>query len=169
MIFFLEVFCSSFRFYTIVFWLFSTAVRPLKLLSFDFKYACCLLSLSVKSFESRIPDTSPTLLSDYQTWNWVIGSPGQWVISVIFYVRVTGSSFWPGVRPELFRFSKKCPKCETYIWNAEITKVIVRCLLLDWNHWMSVHAMNFYFCLWLLKIFWLKNTSSHVSRHLESL
>jgi len=25
-----------------------------------------------------------------QTWNWVIGSPGQWVI---FHVRVTGSSF----------------------------------------------------------------------------
>ena len=29
----------------------------------------------------------------YQTWNWVIGSPGQWVIWVIFHVRVTGSSF----------------------------------------------------------------------------
>jgi len=28
-----------------------------------------------------------------QTWNWVIGSPGQWVIWVIFHVRVTGSSF----------------------------------------------------------------------------
>jgi len=26
-----------------------------------------------------------------QTWNWVIGSPGQWVIWVIFHVRVTGS------------------------------------------------------------------------------
>jgi len=25
-----------------------------------------------------------------QTWNWVIGSPGQWVILVIFHVRVTG-------------------------------------------------------------------------------
>ena len=35
------------------------------------------------------------------------GSPGQWVIWVIFHVRVTGSSFWPGVRPEFFRFSKK--------------------------------------------------------------
>ena len=29
----------------------------------------------------------------HQTWNWVIGSPGQWVIWVIFYVRVAGSSF----------------------------------------------------------------------------
>jgi len=28
-----------------------------------------------------------------QTWNWVIGSAGQWVIWVIFHVRVTGSSF----------------------------------------------------------------------------
>ena len=28
-----------------------------------------------------------------QTWNWVIGSPGQWVFWVIFHVRVTGSSF----------------------------------------------------------------------------
>jgi len=26
-----------------------------------------------------------------QTWNWVIGSPGQWVIWVIFHVRITGS------------------------------------------------------------------------------
>ena len=84
-----------------------------------------------------------------QTWNWVIGSPGQWVIWVIFHVRVTGSSFWPGLRPELFRFSKKCPKCKTHIWNAEMTKVMFMCLLLDLNHWMSVHAMNFYCYLWL--------------------
>jgi len=95
-----------------------------------------------------------------QTWNWVIGSPGQWVIWVIFHVRVTGSSFWPGVRTEFFRFSKKCPKCTGYIWYAEMTKVIVRCLLLDWNQWMSVHAVNFYFYLWLLKILWPEDTSS---------
>jgi len=25
-----------------------------------------------------------------QTWNWVIGLPGQWVIWVIFHVQVTG-------------------------------------------------------------------------------
>ena len=35
--------------------------------------------------------------------------------------RVNGSSFWPGVRREFSRFSKKCPKCKTYIWNAEMT------------------------------------------------
>jgi len=103
----------------------------------------------------------------YQTWNWVIESPGQWIIWVIFHLRVTGSSFWPGVRPEFFRFSKKCPKCKTYIWNAEMTKVIVKWLLLDWNHWMPVHAMNFYFYLGLLKNLWPENTSSRISRHLE--
>ena len=48
-----------------------------------------------------------------------------------------------------------------------MTKVIVRCLLLDWNHLMSVRAMNFYFYLWLLQTFWPENTSSHIglSRH----
>jgi len=55
-----------------------------------------------------------SLNTNCQTRNWVIRSPGQWVI---FHVRVTESSFWPGVRPEIFRFSKKCPKCKTYIWN----------------------------------------------------
>jgi len=112
-------------------------------------------------------ETSSTCRAVSQTWNWVIGSPGQWVIWVIFHVRVTGSSFWLDVRPEFFRFSKKCPKCKTYIWNAEMRKVIVRCLLLDWNHWMSVHAMNFYFYLWLFKILWPESTSSHISQHLE--
>jgi len=105
-----------------------------------------------------------------QTWNWVIGSPGQWVIWVVFHVRVTGSPghhFDPVWDPSFSGFRKKCPKCKTYIWNAEMTKVIVRCLLLDWNHWMSVHAMNCYFYLWLLKILWPENTSSHISRHLE--
>jgi len=78
------------------------------------------------------------------TWNWVIGSPGQWVIWVIFHVRVTGSPghhFDPVWDPSFYRFSKKCPKCKTYFWNAEMTKVIVRCLLY-WNHWMSVHDWN---------------------------
>ena len=67
---------------------------------------------------------------------------------------------------QLFRFSKKCPKCKTYICNAEMTTVIIRCLLFHWNHWISVHAMNFYFYLWLLKILWPENTSSHINRHL---
>ena len=86
--------------------------------------------------------------------HWVTGSPGH--------------HFDPVWDPSFFRFfSKKCPKCKTYIWNAEMTKVIVYCLLLDWNHWMLVHAMNFHFYLWLLKTLWPENTSSHIHRHLE--
>jgi len=77
-----------------------------------------------------------------------------------------GHHFDPVWDREFFQFSKKCPKYKTYIWNAEMTKVIVRCLFLDWNHWLSVHAMNFFFYLWLLKILWPENTS-YMSRHLE--
>ena len=42
------------------------------------------------------------------------GSPGH---RVIILTRCETRVF--------FRFSKKCPKCKTYIWNAEMTKVIV--------------------------------------------
>ena len=92
--------------------------------------------------------------------------PMYWII---FHVRVTDSSghhFVPVWDQSFFSFRQKCPKCKTHVWNAEITKVIVRCLLLDWNHWMSVHATIFYFYLWLLKILW-PEISSHISRHLE--
>jgi len=99
---------------------------------------------------------------EYQTWNWIIGSLGS-----SFTSGSSGHHFDPVWDPSFSSFSKNCPKCKTYIWNAEMTEVIVRCLLLDWNHWMSVHAMNFYFYLWLLKIIWPDNTSSHISRHLE--
>ena len=100
-----------------------------------------------------------------QTWNWVIVELGHWVTGWVGHL---GHLSCPGHRviiltrceTEFFPFSKKCPKCKTYIWNAEMTKVIVRCLLLDWNRWMSVHAMNFSFYLWLLKVLWLENTSS---------
>ena len=108
-----------------------------------------------------------TCWPDMELSHWVTGSMGHLGHLSRLRHRVTGSSFWPGVRPEFFRFSKKCPQCKTYIWNAEMTKVIVRCLLLDWNHWKSVHAMNVYFYLWLLKIVWPENTSSHISRHSE--
>jgi len=108
-------------------------------------------------------------IPDMKLGHWVTGSMGHLGHLSRRGRRGTGSSFRPGVKPEFFRFSKKCPKCKRYIWNAKMTKVIVRCLLLDWNHWLSVHAMNFYFYLWLLKILWPENTSSHihVSRHLE--
>ena len=62
-----------------------------------------------------------------------------------------GHHFDPVWDPSFSGFGKKCPKCKAYFWNADMTKIIVRCLLLDWNHWMSVHAINFYFYLWLLK------------------
>jgi len=58
------------------------------------------------------------------------GSPGHRVIILTRY------------ETRVFPVFKKYPKCKTYIWNAEMTKVIVRCLLLDWNHWISIHAMN---------------------------
>ena len=72
-----------------------------------------------------------------QTWNWVIGSPGQWVIRVIFHVRVTGSPGLTRCETRVFPvFEKNSQNAERrpYIWNAEMTKVIVGCLLLDWNH-----------------------------------
>jgi len=103
--------------------------------------------------------------SDMELGHWVTGSMGR-----LGHLSRPGHRVIIWTRCEtwvFFRFSKKCPKCKTYIWNAEMTKVIVRCLLLDWNHWMSVYAMNFYFYLWLLKILRPENTSSHISRHLE--
>ena len=44
-----------------------------------------------------------------QTWNWVIESPGQWVIWVIFHVRVTES---PGHRVIIFT------RCETRVFSG---------------------------------------------------
>jgi len=68
--------------------------------------------------------------------HWVTG---QWVIWVIFHVRVSGSSRWPGAsRPDFFRFSKKMPKiqnvqlkCEytlTYLLTLSTTRVIDKIL-----------------------------------------
>jgi len=69
------------------------------------------------------------ICSGNQTWNRVIGSPGQLVIWVIFYVRVTespGHHFDPVWDPSFFSsFRKKCPKCKTYIWNAEMTTKVI--------------------------------------------
>ena len=77
------------------------------------------------------------------------------------------SSFWPGVRPEFFPVFEKNAQNAKRTFEMLKWQVIVWCLMLDWYHWMSVHAINFYFYVWLLKILWLENTSSHVSRHLE--
>ena len=100
------------------------------------------------------------------------GSLGQRVngsFGLSFTSGSPGHDFDPVWDPSFSGFRKNAQnaKRRVYIWNAEMTKVIVRCLLLDWNHWMSVHAINFYFYLWLLKILWPENTFSHISRHLE--
>ena len=111
------------------------------------------------------PNEAPLRGSDMELGHWVTGSMGH-----LGHLSRSGHRVIILTRCEtrvFFRFSKKCPKCKTYIWNAEMTKVIVRCLLLDWNHWTSVHAMNFYFYLWLLKNLRPENTSSHISHHLE--
>ena len=44
----------------------------------------------------------------------------HWVTWVIFHVRVTGSSFWTGMRPEFFQFFEKLPKMQNVhlkCWN----------------------------------------------------
>jgi len=102
------------------------------------------------------------LTSDMELGHWVTGSVGH-----------LGHLARPGHRviiltrceTRVFPVCEKMSKVQNVhlkCWN--VTKVIVRFLLLDWNHWMSVHAMNFYFYLWLLKILWPENTSSW---HLE--
>ena len=48
--------------------------------------------LSTTISDGLVPTYSIDSAGQHQTWNWVIGSPGQWVIWVIFHVRVTGSS-----------------------------------------------------------------------------
>lgn len=63
--------------------------------------------------------------------HWVTGSMGH--LGHLFSLghRVSGSYLWPGRRPEyfqLFQFSNKCSKCTAYILNANVIKVIDRCL-----------------------------------------
>ena len=58
----------------------------------------------------------------YQRWNWVIGPPGHLGHLLRRGHPVTGSSFWPGARPEFSRFSKKMPKMQSVhlkCWNNE--------------------------------------------------
>jgi len=89
-----------------------------------------------------------------QTWNWVTGAmghlghlsrPGHRVIIL------TRCETW--VCPVF----KKCPKCKTYIWikcwndKSHCKVSVVGLKSLD----MSVRAMNFYFYLWLLQIYFL--------------
>jgi len=66
-----------------------------------------------------------TWITGYQTWNWVIGSPGQWVIWVIFHVGVAGA---PGHRVII------STRCETRVFPVfekmpKMQKVHLKC----WN------------------------------------
>jgi len=53
---------------------------------------------------------SSNFMGTEQTWNWIIGSLGQWVIWVVFHVRVTGSTGSPGrwIPGSLGRWVTKC-------------------------------------------------------------
>ena len=73
-------------------------------------------SVSTRSTQYKRPRSAHSRL--FQSWLKSMqnrrgtGLLGQWVIWVIFHVRVTVSSFLPGVRPEFFRFSQKVPKMQ---------------------------------------------------------
>jgi len=85
----------------------------------------------------------------HQTWNWVIGS-----FASSFMPGSPGHHFDPVWDPSFSGFRKNAQNAKRTLEMLKWQKVIVRCLLLDWNHLMSVHAMNFYFYLCLLKILW---------------
>jgi len=105
-----------------------------------------------------------------QTWNWVIGSPGQWVIWVIFYVRITGSlghHFDPVWDPSFSGFRKNAQNAkrtfEMLKWQKSLSGVccwteITGCQFMQWT---------FTFTYDYEKTLWPENTSSHISRHLE--
>ena len=97
-------------------------------------------------------------LPDMELGHWVTGSTGH-----LGHLSRRGHRVIILTRCEtrVIPVFEKMPKMQNVhlkCWNAEMTKVVVKCLLLDWNHWMSVHAMNFYFYLWLLKILTHKST-----------
>ena len=119
-----------------------------------------------RSWPTRRPTDKPQnviyALRRNQTWNWVIGSPGQWVIWVIFHVRVTGSPdnhFDPVWDPSFFRFRKYAQNEKRTFEMLKWRKSLSGVWLLDWNHWISVRAINFYFYLWSLKTYWPEDTS----------
>jgi len=54
--------------------------------SFTYKMA---VKMNWHRYETKLSHCHPMYTN--QTWKWVIGSSVQWVICVIFHVRVTGS------------------------------------------------------------------------------
>jgi len=73
--------------------------------------------------------STDTLIYTHQTWNWVNGSSFT-----------SGSSFWPGVRPEFFQFSKKAQDKDIMIYIfVKIRPTVIE--ILTFNKWSS----KFYF------------------------
>ena len=58
---------------------------------FDLLYAFQVDTVIYQLYAHSDSDAISFHIYASQAWNWVIGSPGQWVIWVIFHVRVTGS------------------------------------------------------------------------------
>jgi len=105
---------------------------------------------------------------DMELGHWVTGSMGHLGHLSRPGHRVTGSSFWPGMRPEFFRFSKNAQNAkrtfEMLKWQKSLSGV---CCWTEITGFQSMQWMNIYFYLWLLKILWPENTSSRISLHLE--
>ena len=131
----------------------SFGCRSAILLANYFIYLFSFSSMLVFAVIMIVADFCRASLSTECKTNWLCRPDmelGQWVTGSMGHLGhlsrpSPGHHFYSVWDPSFSGFRNKCPKCKTYIWNAEMTKVIVRCLLLDWNHWMSVHAMNFYF------------------------
>jgi len=104
---------------------------------------------------------------DPQTWNWVTGSAGQWVIWVVFHVPVIVSSFWPGETRVLPVFEKipKMQNAHLKCWHdkshCQVSVVGLKSL--------DVSPCNELLLLPMIikKILWPENTSSNKSRHLD--
>jgi len=91
--------------------------------------------------------------------HWVTGSFGS-----SFTSGSPGHHFDPVWDPSISGF-RKMPKMQNVLlkcWNdkSHCQVSVVGLKSLD-------HAMDCFFCLWLLKILWPENTYSHISRHLE--
>jgi len=109
---------------------------------------------------------------DMELGHWVTGSMGH-----LSHVRVTGSSFWPGVRPEFFRFSKKMLKMQKVhlkCWNDKshcLVSVVARLKSLDVSRCNKLLllpviiknslAWEYFFATSMIR------TPLHISRHLE--
>jgi len=123
---------------------------------------------ATRSIDRRPPESSCT--SPHLSIRHGTGSLGHRVngsFESSFTSGSPGHHFDPVRDPSFSGFRKNAQNAKRTFEMPKWQKVIVRYLLLDWNHWMSVHAMNFYFYLWLLKILCPENIFSHISRHLE--